>query len=180
MTNFDRGKGLDVQLGIERAELVEQFQIPILFQRRMQTAHHVHLGDSKRQRFPHCAEDVVNRAFKGVRIALACGESTELTGENTDIRIINVAIEDVAGVFTVLSLPHFAGENRTGGRPLGRRTLTVRGERVTASVWSLDEVAAGASIQGPAILAGRDATALVEPGWCGTVHASGAVVLARA
>src|SRR5437764_11225519 len=36
-------------------------------------------------------------------------------------------------------LPRFAGENRTGGRPLGRRTLTVRGERVTASVWSLDE-----------------------------------------
>ena len=77
-------------------------------------------------------------------------------------------------------LPRFAGESRPGRRPVGRRALIVRGERVTASVWSLDEVAVGVSVQGPAILAGRDATALVEPGWCGTVHASGAVVLTRA
>jgi N-methylhydantoinase A len=76
--------------------------------------------------------------------------------------------------------PHFAGEPRTGRRPLGRRAVVVRGERVTGSVWSLDELAAGVTIQGPAILAGRDATALVEPGWCGTVHASGAVLLVRA
>ena len=76
--------------------------------------------------------------------------------------------------------PHFAGESRTGRRPLGRRDVVVRGERVTGSVWSLDELAAGVTIQGPAILAGRDATALVEPGWCGTVHASGAVLLMRA
>jgi N-methylhydantoinase A len=77
-------------------------------------------------------------------------------------------------------LPRFAGETRAGRRPLGRRAFVVRGERVTASVWSLDEVAAGVTIPGPAILAGRDATALVEPGWCGTVHASGAVLLVRA
>ena len=77
-------------------------------------------------------------------------------------------------------LPRFAGESRPGRRPVGRRALIVRGERVTASVWSLDEVGVGVSVQGPAILAGRDATALVEPGWCGTVHASGAVVLTRA
>src|SRR4029077_167148 len=75
--------------------------------------------------------------------------------------------------------PHFAGEPRTGRRPLGRRDVVVRGERVTASVWSLDELAAGVTIQGPAILAGRDATALVAPGWCGPVHASGAVLLVR-
>ena len=77
-------------------------------------------------------------------------------------------------------LPRFAGETRTGRLPVGSRAFVVRGERVTGSVWSLDELAAGVTIQGPAILAGRDATALVEPGWCGTVHASGAVLLMRA
>ena len=41
-------------------------------------------------------------------------------------------------------------------------------------------LAAGATIPGPAVLAGGDATALVEPGWLGTVHASGAVILERA
>src|SRR5205807_7590659 len=76
-------------------------------------------------------------------------------------------------------LPRFAGEARTGRRPAGPRAFVVRGERVTGSVWWLDELAAGVTIQGPAILAGRDATALVEPGWCGTVHASGAELLVR-
>jgi len=76
-------------------------------------------------------------------------------------------------------LPSFDGKTRTGRRPQGPRAFVVRGERVTGSVWALDELAGGVTIQGPAILAGRDATALVESGWCGTVHPSGAVLLER-
>ena len=64
-----------------------------------------------------------------------------------------------------------------GGR--GGRAITLGGERVTASVWPLDELAAGVTIDGPAILAGRDATAVLEPGWRGTVHPTGAVVVER-
>src|SRR5207249_1126225 len=45
------------------------------------------------------------------------------------------------------------------------------------TVWALDELAAGVTIAGPAILAGRNATALVEPGWRGTVHPCGAVLV---
>jgi N-methylhydantoinase A/oxoprolinase/acetone carboxylase beta subunit len=51
---------------------------------------------------------------------------------------------------------------------------------VTAAAWPLDELAPGAVIAGPAVLDGRDATALIEPGWHGTVHPSGAVVVERA
>src|SRR5437588_674731 len=76
-------------------------------------------------------------------------------------------------------LPSFDGKTRTGRRPQGPRAFVVRGGRVTGSVWALDELAGGVTLQGPAILAGRDATALVESGWCGTVHASGAVLLER-
>ena len=76
-------------------------------------------------------------------------------------------------------LPRFAAQARAGRRPQGRRAFVARGERVTGPVWALDELAAGLTIQGPAILAGRDATALVAPGWCGTVHPSGAVLLER-
>src|SRR5439155_557704 len=53
------------------------------------------------------------------------------------------------------------------------------GNRVTASLWPLDDLAPGVTLEGPAILAGRDATALIEPGWRGAVHASGAVVVER-
>jgi len=35
------------------------------------------------------------------------------------------------------------------------------------------------TLDGPAILAGRDATALIESGWRGTVHESGAIVVER-
>src|SRR5207302_739660 len=37
----------------------------------------------------------------------------------------------------------------------------------------------GVTIAGPAILAGRDATALIEPEWRGTVHPCGAVLVER-
>jgi N-methylhydantoinase A len=60
------------------------------------------------------------------------------------------------------------------------RRITVRDEVVRAQVWPLGELPADLRIDGPAILAGPDATALIETGWHGTVHGSGAVVLERA
>jgi N-methylhydantoinase A len=59
------------------------------------------------------------------------------------------------------------------------RRITVRGKAVRAQVWPLGELPADLRIDGPAILAGPDATALIETGWSGTVHGSGAVVLER-
>jgi N-methylhydantoinase A len=64
----------------------------------------------------------------------------------------------------------------------GRRMIVTRdGKRVRADVWPLGEMPAGVGRQlnGPAVLAGPDATGLIEPGWRGTVHASGAVILER-
>ena len=66
------------------------------------------------------------------------------------------------------------------GRPTpGSRRVVMRGEPVRAQIWPLGELPPRLRIPGPAVLAGPDATALVEPGWRGTVHASGAVVLER-
>jgi N-methylhydantoinase A len=66
------------------------------------------------------------------------------------------------------------------GRPTpGWRRMVVKGERVRAQVWPLGELPPRIRIPGPAVLAGPDATALVESGWRGTVHQSGAVLLER-
>ncbi len=75
-----------------------------------------------------------------------------------------------------------APTHRSGvGRPTpGRRRITVRGTTAHAQVWPLGELPARLRILGPAILAGPDATALIEPGWRGTVDRSGAVVVERA
>lgn len=76
-------------------------------------------------------------------------------------------------------LPRFAGLQRAVQRPGASRPIALRGARLSAAVWALDELAAGVTIAGPAILAGRDATALIEPGWHGTSHPSGAIVVVR-
>jgi N-methylhydantoinase A len=67
------------------------------------------------------------------------------------------------------------------GAAKGTRAIVTRdGATVGAEVWPLGEMAPGTRIAGPAILAGLDATALVEPGWHGVVHPTGAVILERA
>ncbi|MGH7570042.1 MAG: hydantoinase/oxoprolinase family protein [Gemmatimonadales bacterium] len=80
-----------------------------------------------------------------------------------------------------VAVPRFGG--RVGvGRPTPlRRKITVRGASATvpADVWPLGELPEGLDLPGPAILAGPDATALIEPGWRGRVHASGAVIVER-
>jgi N-methylhydantoinase A len=75
--------------------------------------------------------------------------------------------------------PRFTAAHRTARRADGQRSIGVGGTRVVASVWPLDEIAPGVTIAGPAVLAGDDATALLEPGWQGTVHASGAILVER-
>jgi N-methylhydantoinase A len=65
----------------------------------------------------------------------------------------------------------------------GRRMIVTRdGKRVRADVWPLGEMPAGGGRQlnAPAILAGPDATGLIELGWRGLVHESGAVIVERA
>ena len=76
-------------------------------------------------------------------------------------------------------LPRFTGTRRRNGAAHGSRAVTLRGAPATASLWALDELAAGVTLEGPAVLAGRDATGLIEPGWRGTVHDSGAVLVER-
>jgi len=74
--------------------------------------------------------------------------------------------------------PPGAGE---GAARAKQRTIVARdGKTVRANVWRLGELPAGRQLDGPAILAGPDTTAFIEPGWGGVVHDSGAVILERA
>ena len=63
--------------------------------------------------------------------------------------------------------------------PIRREIMTRDGTTVHAEVWPLGELPEGLTLKGPAVLAGPDATGLIEPGWRGTVHASGAVIVER-
>ncbi len=73
------------------------------------------------------------------------------------------------------------GRREGGGEPTPQRReiVTRDGAVVRAEVWPLGELPAGLKVDGPAVLAGPDATGLIEPGWRGTVHASGAIIVER-
>ncbi|MGH2667550.1 MAG: hydantoinase/oxoprolinase family protein, partial [Gemmatimonadales bacterium] len=74
-----------------------------------------------------------------------------------------------------------AGARAGVGKPTpGRREIVTRdGQSRRAAVWPLGELPPGLELEGPAVLAGPDATGLIEPGWRGRVHACGAVIVER-
>jgi N-methylhydantoinase A len=64
--------------------------------------------------------------------------------------------------------------------PVQRSIVGRDGKRVDAGVYPLDQMPDGQQIDGPAVLAGPDATGLIEAGWRGVVSPSGAVIVERA
>jgi N-methylhydantoinase A len=93
------------------------------------------------------------------------------------VEVVNLRVVAERGV-----RPPALGRRTGVGTPsAGRRKITLRdGRMVLADVWPLGELPAGRRISGPAILAGPDATGLIEPGWDGVVHESGALIVKRA
>src|SRR6266511_2247396 len=80
VTHFDSSECFDVKIGIQRPQLAQKPEIPVFLQGRMQSANHVHLGDSEAERIAHHPDNFVNCVFKGVCIALLSGKRAELAG----------------------------------------------------------------------------------------------------
>ncbi len=103
------------------------------------------------------------------------------SGSGQPVELVNLRVVAVREAL----LPRFGERGGATRECRGERPVALGrgrgrgGKRVTASLWALDDLAVGVTLDGPAILAGRDATALIEPGWRGAVHASGAVVVER-
>jgi len=103
------------------------------------------------------------------------------SGSDQPVELVNLRVVAIREA----PLPRFGERGRAATASRGERLVALGrgrgrgGNRVTASLWPLDDLAPGVTLEGPAILAGRDATALIEPGWRGAVHASGAVVVER-
>jgi N-methylhydantoinase A len=116
-------------------------------------------------------------AFRAAHRARHGHADSDQTVELVNLRV--VAERAVPGT----GIARGRGEGGDGGRgeaAKGRREIVTRdGTRVDADVWRLGDLPEGQSINGPAVLAGPDATGLIEPGWRGVVHSSGAVLLER-
>ena len=72
----------------------------------MKPTHHMDLGDTERQGFADNANNFLDGVFKRMRIAFPGGEGAELARKNADVGVVDVAVVDVTGVISVLSLAH--------------------------------------------------------------------------
>ena len=95
--------------------------------------------------------------------------------DDAPIEVVNLRVIGERGAPAL----DFRGPTNSAPTPPARREIVVRGETMAAEVRPLDTLPPGLSIAGPAVLSGGDATALIEPGWLATVHASGALVVER-
>ncbi|MFL6822324.1 MAG: hydantoinase/oxoprolinase family protein, partial [Xanthobacteraceae bacterium] len=62
----------------------------------------------------------------------------------------------------------------------GRRTISLNGTSMQATLYERDRLGVGAAVAGPAIVEQFDATTLIPGGWSGRVDAHGNLILARA
>src|SRR4029079_65005 len=80
MAGFDCCECLYMQLRIKRAQSFQEIQIPLLFQSRMQSANHVNLSDTERERIRHGLNNFLDCVFECVRVAFLGGKRAELAG----------------------------------------------------------------------------------------------------
>ena len=110
MPDFNRRESFDMKVGIESAQRFDQLDIPFAWQSRVQSSDHMNLGDSLPDRLRGRGLDLRNRHFKGMRVSLTGAKSAELTGENANIRIIDIPVQDVGRAILVFAPANNAGD----------------------------------------------------------------------
>jgi N-methylhydantoinase A len=116
--------------------------------------------------------DFIERAFLDAHVARHGHADPEQSIEVVNLRLVAMRAD--------ASTPLPFARNATVARPGRREILTRDRKHVDARVYPLDDLPANMRIDGPAVLAGRDATALVEPGWRATTLETALIVLERA
>lgn len=188
---------LGVAAAPERIELVASLPAPASWDRHRLLGQYNTLEQQAHRSFPGEWEAMHRYAdcrFAGqgyeITVPLTSGEPDGLEAGFRAAHRSRFGHEGVGGVVEVVSVRLVL--ERTGhavvltrrsgvGRPTpGRRRIVIRGASVDAQVWPLGELPANLRIAGPAVLAGPDATALIEPGWRGVIDRSGAVLVERA
>jgi 5-oxoprolinase (ATP-hydrolysing) len=72
-----------------------------------------------------------------------------------------------------------AGASVVAGAPIGQAMITCHGISLASAVYQRDSLAVGQQIMGPAILAEKNSTTVIEPEWCAEVTQENHLVLIR-
>jgi N-methylhydantoinase A len=91
------------------------------------------------------------------------------------VEIMNVRLGVSRAMAPVRPPPLDGSEHAPRAR--GQREVRVRGERFTAQVFAREDLRAGHTLDGPAIVEQSDTTVWVLPRWRARVHTDGTLVL---
>src|SRR5213080_3993085 len=105
MQDFNGRKALQLQTRVQRAQGLEHLEVITKWQRRMQAANDVQFGNPQVQRLTRFLDDLLDCKLKPIRIPLFSRERTELAAQDAIIGVIDVTVNDVAGLISALSQP---------------------------------------------------------------------------
>src|ERR1017187_4547113 len=106
MQDFYRGKRFQMQVRIQRLQRPQHVDVVVPFERWMQSAVDVNLGDAELEGFPGFLDHLWQIVFICARVSPPPIERTEIAVENADVGVIDVADENVIGDVAVLAFAH--------------------------------------------------------------------------
>src|SRR5207237_1592805 len=108
-------EAMRLKAGICRAQRPQKIFVPLATKIRMQSSLHQHAGTAQLDRLVDFFANLVDRAYVSVRRAGPAIECAESTDHVADIRVIDVAIDDVGdNVAGMTALPNFIGGGSDG------------------------------------------------------------------
>ena len=82
---------------VERTQRLQHVRVVTERQRRMQSADDVQFRDAELQRFARFLDHLRNGQLETIRITFLARERTELAAQDAVVRVVEVAIDDIAG-----------------------------------------------------------------------------------
>lgn len=110
VADFDGGEGFEGGGGMEGFEGREHFRVEAEGEGRMKSADDVEFGDAFGQAGTGRVDHFGDGIFESVGVAFASGEGAELAGEDADVGVVEVAVEDEGGAVAVFAFADEVGE----------------------------------------------------------------------
>ena len=104
---------------IQRAQRLQHVRVVTERQRGMQSADDVQFRDAELQRLARLLDHLRDGQLEAVRVALLARERAELAAQDAVVRVVEVAIDDVAGAVAHLLLSREIGDGAEGVEVLG-------------------------------------------------------------
>ncbi len=112
--HFDRREAFQLQPRVERAQRLEHVGVVAERQGGVQPADDVQLGDAQAERLAGLGDDVLDGELEAVGVALFPGKGTELAAQDAVVRVVDVAVDDVAGAAADFALAGEVGDGADG------------------------------------------------------------------